>query len=175
MRVPGRPLKPKRSLAEIVQDASVTPPAPLSLARPIRRRESPVISESDETFRHRVTRCPRPHSYSRASPSPSPSSEHLHRPLRPQDPLEEPSTRRQRPTVGSRGRGRPRAHASSAWPAGRRGPRPRASPGGLSGGDTSAARTVRERDSPRAGSFAGRQWRRCLAAPSTWRSSASAR
>jgi len=71
MRVPGRPLKPKRSLAEIVQDASVTPPAPLSLARPIRRRESPVISESDETFRHRVTRRPRPRSYSRAAAPPS--------------------------------------------------------------------------------------------------------
>jgi len=54
-----------------VQDASVTPPAPLSLARPIRRRESPVISESDETFRHRVTRRPRPRSYSRAAAPPS--------------------------------------------------------------------------------------------------------
>jgi hypothetical protein len=79
-----------------------------------RPRESPVISESDETFRHRVTRRPRSHSYSRTAPSPSPSSEHLHRPLRPQDPLDE------RPRVGSA-----QLSAAAAAPARTRRPRGR--------------------------------------------------
>lgn len=111
-----------------------------------KRRNVPVTAS-------RLTRRPRPHSYSRAAPPPSPHGHHLHRPIRPQGALRNvhasaaPNCRQPRPPPASpRGRrdgaGRVHVRRREAYLAATRLPAP---------------------PSPRAGSFAGRQWRRCLA------------